>query len=79
MKFIMDSQEYELEISRDLEDEYNLLFSLRPNTDMNFFSRLNFGLKRLFGYRCKYGDFDCLTINEKDLKRIIVRLNSHEK
>ncbi len=75
MKFITDSQEYQLEISRDLEDNYNLLFFLKPNSEMSFLERFKFGLKRLFGYRCKYGAFDCLTINEKDLKRIITRLN----
>jgi hypothetical protein len=76
MKFIMDSQEYEVEISRDLEDQYNLLFILRPNMEMSFFDRLRFGIKHVFGYRCKYGNFDCLTIDEKDLKRIIIRLNA---
>jgi len=76
MKFITDSQEYELEILRDLEYEYNVLFFLKPNSEMSFFERLKFGIKRLFGYRCKYGSFDCLSIDEKDLKKIIVRLNA---
>ena len=75
MKFITDSEEYELEIVRELEADYYLLFIVSVNSNMTFWQRFKFGLKNLFGYRCRYGQFDSLVVNEKDLHRIILRLN----
>ena len=75
MKFITDSEEYELEIARELEADYYLLFIVSVNSNMTFWQRFKFGLKNLFGYRCRYGQFDSLVVGEKDLHRIILRLN----
>jgi hypothetical protein len=73
MKFITDSEEYEFSISRTEVDD-DLLFSLEMNKNRTFFERLKFYMKYLFGYRCRYGDFDCLSLSKEDAERIMLRL-----
>jgi hypothetical protein len=77
MKFITDSEEYEFSISRTVVDD-DLLFSLEMNKNRTFFERLKFYLKYLFGYRCRYGDFDCLSLSKKDAERIMLRLRNEQ-
>lgn len=74
MRFTTDSNEYELLISKDKESDNELLFTLIMNQNVSFWQRLRFYVKYLFGYKCRYGHFDCLTISKKDVKRIIMRL-----
>lgn len=74
MRYVMDSEEYVLHISRSEEIEEDLLFSLTLNQNLSFFKRLSFYLKYLFGYRCRYGDFDCLTLSKKDAEKIMLGL-----
>lgn len=71
MIFEMDSKEYKLEINRDIENDNELLMTISLNENINFFERLKLSFKLFFGYRCKYGDFDCLSLTEKDLMKII--------
>lgn len=77
MKFTTDSQECELNVTRDVEDG-QLLFILSMNQNRTFIKRLIFYIKYLFGYRCLYGDFDCLTISKKDAKRLMIRIENEQ-
>lgn len=76
MIFTMDSEEYKLQIEKDKENENELLMTISLNENLDFFGRLKLGFKRLFGYRCRYGDFDCLSLTEKDLIKIIYRFKN---
>lgn len=78
MKFITDSKEYQLIINNNEETD-ELLFTLVMNQERSFWQRLRFYVKYLFGYRCLYGDFDCLSISKKDAARIMLRLRDDEK
>ena len=35
-----------------------------------WWTRLWLGLKYIFGYKCKYGHFNCWTMNEEDAQRL---------
>ena len=35
-----------------------------------WWERLWLGLKYIFGYKCKYGHFNCWTMNEEDAQRL---------
>jgi hypothetical protein len=36
----------------------------------NFFKRIWIALKYVFGYKCKYGQFDCFLMQPKDAQRL---------
>ena len=74
MKFTTDSEEYILSISKDKENDNELLFTLSMKQNMSFWQRLRFYIKYLFGYRCRYGDFDCLTVSKKNIEIIMLRV-----
>jgi hypothetical protein len=44
----------------------------------NFFKRLWVALKYVFGYKCKYGHWDCFILNNKDAQRLKDLLNKLE-
>jgi hypothetical protein len=39
-------------------------------THRNFFKRVIIGIKYMFGYKSRYGDFDSTIINPEDIKKI---------
>jgi hypothetical protein len=44
----------------------------------SFFVRLWHAIKYTFGYKCKYGDFDCFILREKDLDKLIDLLQKYK-
>lgn len=44
----------------------------------NFKQRLWVAIKYLFGYKCKYGHWDCTNINKKQANRLYYFLKHHK-
>ena len=38
---------------------------------LNIFQRLYHAIKFIFGYRCRYGNWDCILVDKTDRERII--------
>lgn len=59
------------------DDEDNFLYC-EPHltTHRNFFKRLIIGLKYAFGYKSRFGNFDCTIFKEKDLISLREYLNN---
>jgi hypothetical protein len=57
LKFVYD------EIDRELYTEIYLCQYKR------FYQRVWCAIKYIFGYKCKYGDFDCFTFKTEDLSK----------
>lgn len=56
----------------DPNPEENLMFSLSVHLPtQGFWRRLKRGIGYIFGYKCRYGDWDEILLNYKDAQRII--------
>ena len=64
-------------------DEHRIVFMREPNDtwiDMyvtvylnhyrKWYKRIYIAIKYVFGYKCKYGDFDCTMLNKKDTQEL---------
>lgn len=53
------------------DDEDNQIYTeVYLSQYRNFFKRLWVALKYVFGYRCKYGHWDCFLMQSKDAERL---------
>ena len=65
------SVEHQIVISRYTDDSYNskmVLAQIHLSSNRGFFSRLKHGIKYIFGYKCKYGDWDKFVFNPINYK-----------
>jgi len=63
------SSEHQILVHYD-EEERELYLDVHLNPYHNFWQRIWRGLKYIFGYRCKYGHWDCFIFNEKDADKL---------
>lgn len=49
------------------------------NQYRSFFGRVWIAIKYLFGYKCRYGHWDCTIIKLEDVDRLIKLLESYKK
>ncbi len=63
------SDEHTLKFSYDPEDN-ELYTSVYLNQYRNIFRRVWVAIKYVFGYRCKYGHWDCFIMQPKDAGRL---------
>ena len=62
-----NSAEHQIVIFRD--DEVNLFHcAIHLNSSLNFIQRLILGVKYIFGYHCKYGNWDEFTFDRSHAK-----------
>lgn len=58
------------------DDEDNEIYaSIFLNQYHNFFQRVWVGIKYIFGYKCRYGHFDCFILESSDKERLINTIN----
>jgi hypothetical protein len=75
-------------------DEHTLRFSFIPSDDPldnevyssvflnqyhSFFGRLWVAIKYLFGYKCKYGHFDCFILKDADVDRMVELMTKYKE
>jgi hypothetical protein len=75
------SDEHTLRFSYD-PDENEMFTSVFLNQYRNIFKRLWIALKYVFGYKCKYGHWDCFLMRPEDaerLKRLLDRMSQGAK
>lgn len=60
-------------------DDVELYTSVFLNQYHNFFGRLWIAIKYLFGYKCKYGHWDCTMIKLEDANRLIKLLEEYKR
>lgn len=73
------STEHQIVIQKDEEDK--VLYCSIHLSPLPWYKRLINGIKYIFGYRCKYGDFDEFLFDEKHidkLKKMINFLNKNK-
>jgi hypothetical protein len=68
------SDEHTLKFSYDPEDN-ELYTTVFLNQYRNVFKRVWVALKYVFGYRCKYGDWDCFIMRPEDGERLAAMLD----
>jgi len=58
------------------DDELNQI-NIEPHlsTNKNFLKRIAHGIKYMFGYKSRYGDWDSTIINNDDIPKLIKYLN----
>ena len=70
-------------------DEHRLVFTYEPGDKEVYastflsnyhgiFGRIKNAIKYIFGYKCKYGHFDCFILHENDLDKMINMLNKYK-
>ena len=62
--------EHQIIFRGDRSDGVSWVFMTVHLCKLPFFKRLWHGLKYIFGYRCKYGDFDELVLSSKHIKAL---------
>ena len=65
---VCTSPEHTLRFMLDDEELYTEVFLNNPN---NFFKRMWIAIKYVFGYKCKYGHFDCFVMKPGDEDKLI--------
>lgn len=60
-------------------DNVELYTSVFLNQYHGFFGRLWIAIKYLFGYKCKYGHWDCTMLKLEDADRLIALLNNYKQ
>jgi len=63
------SSEHTLKFIYDKEDK-ELYTSIYLCQYRNIFKRIWVAVKFVFGYRCKFGDFDCFLFKSSDIKEL---------
>lgn len=73
------SAEHQLIIMQDSQLQ-EVSIEVHLVTERNFFKRLVAGLKYVFGYKCKYGEFDSIILdknNYQPLKKVVEFLDGY--
>jgi len=63
------SREHQIVIEHDRED--NIVYCHIHLVKFGFFSRLKSGLRYIFGYKCKYGNWDEFIFKEEHADKLI--------
>lgn len=69
------SPEHLLQFDRD--EDFVYVYVLLNNE--NFFKRIWLGLKYIFGYKCRYGNFDEILLSRESVKSLAEYLNESVK
>ena len=64
------SPEHMIYITYD-EDYNDLYLHYHMDRNIGFWNRLKYGIKYIFGYDSKYGQWDCMMIKTEDKERLI--------
>lgn len=64
------SVEHQIIISKWNDDGYKHAYLMIHLNKLPFFKRLIHGLKYIFGYKCKYGDFEEFIIDDKNVNKL---------
>ena len=72
------SNEHTLVFNLDVEDK-ELYTSVFLHDYRSFFARCWVAIKYIFGYKCKYGHWDCTILKGKDIPRLISLLKKLEE
>lgn len=67
------STEHQIVINKDLKD--NIAYCHIHLNKFSFWERLIHGIKYIFGYKCKYGDWDEFILNERHAMQLIKLAN----
>lgn len=70
LRFTYDEDETE----NDLKEIYT---SVYLNQHRSFFKRLWVAIRYVFGYKCKYGHWDCFVLRREDAERMIRMLKEY--
>ena len=62
----------------DIEDD-ELYASVFLHQYRNIFSRIWVAIKYVFGYKCKYGHWDCFTLRPSDVAKMMLLLEEYDK
>jgi len=60
-------------------DDIELYTSVFLNQYRGFFGKLWIAVKYLFGYKCKYGHWDCTILKLEDVDRLITLLQKYKQ
>jgi len=71
------SDEHTLRFVLDKEDR-EIYTSIFLNNYMNIFKRIFVAIKYIFGYKCKYGHWDCWIMRDEDIQRLSDMLDNYK-
>ena len=68
-----------LDVGTDDRPIYEVYTSVFLNRYGNIFKRIWVAIKYVFGYKCKYGHWDCWLLHDDDLDRLLDLLTEYKK
>ena len=80
-KCVCESNEHTVmfELDHFYKNYVELSMSIFLNQYRGFFRRLLIAVKYLFGYKCKYGHWDCVILKSEDTDRLIELLQKYKQ
>jgi len=60
----------------DYDEEYNEIFMSVHLNPLGIFGRVKHAIKYIFGYKCKFGDFEELIIDHTNVEQFIKALSN---
>lgn len=75
---VCETDEHTMRFKLDTHYPVELYLSVFLDQYHGFFGRLWIAVKYLFGYKCKYGHWDCATIKLQDADRLIRLLERYK-
>jgi hypothetical protein len=73
------SLEHQIFFWQELEEKYPPIYAEVYLCERNFFRRLVYGIKYIFGYKCRYGAWEEFLFDDKNIDQLKNYLNSHFK
>ena len=70
-----NSPEHQFILSYDCEEK-EIYITPYLSSYLSFWKRIILAIKYIFGYRSKYGHWDCIILNTKEIKRLYLLLDS---
>ena len=70
-----NSPEHQFILSYDSEEK-EIYITPYLSSYLSFWKRIILAIKYIFGYRSKYGHWDCIILNTKEIKRLYLLLDS---
>lgn len=72
------SAEHTLRFTIDVDDEV-IYTEVHLNPWQPWYKRVWMAVKYVFGYRCKYGNWDCTMLNVKQVEQLELVINTFKK
>jgi hypothetical protein len=67
------------DVAIETSDDIDLLLEVQLNEYPGFFKRIWVAIRYIFGYKCRYGHWDCAIVRSEDVERLEQVLQTYKQ